>query len=46
MSINYGLAMHYRVLGRTGIRVSEIGLGAWVIGTDMYVAHDRERDIA
>ena len=38
--------MHYRVLGRTGIRVSEIGLGAWVIGTDMYGAHDRERDIA
>ncbi|ADN50442.1 aldo/keto reductase [Vulcanisaeta distributa] len=38
--------MHYRVLGRTGIRVSEIGFGAWAIGTDMYGAHDRERDIA
>lgn len=24
--------MHYRVLGRTGLRVSEIGLGAWAIG--------------
>ncbi|BDR91899.1 aldo/keto reductase [Vulcanisaeta souniana] len=38
--------MHHRALGRTGIRVSEISFGAWVIGTDMYGAHDRERDIA
>src|SRR5476649_380514 len=25
-------SMHYRVLGRTGLRVSEIGFGAWGIG--------------
>jgi aryl-alcohol dehydrogenase-like predicted oxidoreductase len=25
-------SMHYRVLGKTGIRVSEIGFGAWAIG--------------
>ena len=24
--------MEYRTLGRTGLRVSEIGLGAWAIG--------------
>ena len=24
--------MHYRVLGRTGLRVSEVGFGAWAIG--------------
>src|SRR6476469_8207210 len=24
--------MQYRILGRTGIRVSEIGFGAWAIG--------------
>jgi aryl-alcohol dehydrogenase-like predicted oxidoreductase len=24
--------MHYRLLGRTGLRVSEIGFGAWAIG--------------
>jgi aryl-alcohol dehydrogenase-like predicted oxidoreductase len=24
--------MHYRTLGRTGLRVSEVGFGAWAIG--------------
>lgn len=24
--------MHYRILGRTGLRVSEVGFGAWAIG--------------
>jgi aryl-alcohol dehydrogenase-like predicted oxidoreductase len=28
--------MHYRVLGRTGLRVSEIGYGAWGIGGEMW----------
>ena len=26
--------MHYRPLGRTGWKVSEIGFGAWAIGAD------------
>ncbi|GAB6947255.1 aldo/keto reductase [Vulcanisaeta sp. JCM 16161] len=38
--------MHYRVLGSTGIKVSEISFGAWVIGTSMYGAHDRDHDMA
>ena len=29
--------MHYRVFGRTGIRVSEIGYGAWGIGGQMWL---------
>src|SRR5512135_1024024 len=28
--------MHHRVLGRTGLRVSEIGYGAWGIGGEMW----------
>lgn len=28
--------MHYRELGKTGIRVSEIGFGAWAIGGDAW----------
>src|SRR5947209_2276653 len=28
--------MNYRILGRTGIKVSEIGFGAWAIGGDMW----------
>jgi aryl-alcohol dehydrogenase-like predicted oxidoreductase len=35
--------MHYRVLGRTGIKVSEIGLGSWELGGSYYL---RERSSA
>lgn len=28
--------MNYRVLGRTGLRVSEIGMGAWAIGGNQF----------
>ena len=28
--------MKYRVLGKTGIKVSEVGFGAWGIGGDAY----------
>jgi aryl-alcohol dehydrogenase-like predicted oxidoreductase len=35
--------MHYRQLGRTGYKVSEIGFGAWGIGKQMWVgAEDKE----
>ncbi|ADY02088.1 aldo/keto reductase [Vulcanisaeta moutnovskia 768-28] len=37
--------MHYRVLGKTGVKVSEIGFGAWVIGTSMYGDLDREYSV-
>lgn len=32
--------MNYRTLGRTGIRVSEIGFGAWGIGEGMWIGSD------
>ncbi len=32
--------MQYRLLGRTGIKVSEIGFGAWGIGGGMWLASD------
>ena len=35
--------MRYRQLGRTGIRVSEIGFGAWGIGGAMWQGGDDER---
>ena len=35
-------SVQYRTLGKTGIKVSEIGFGAWVIGTDMYGKLSRE----
>jgi aryl-alcohol dehydrogenase-like predicted oxidoreductase len=38
--------MLYRVLGRTGIRVSEIGFGAWGIGGGWGVQDDREAERA
>ncbi|MBI3696580.1 MAG: aldo/keto reductase [Acidobacteria bacterium] len=35
--------MRYRTLGRTGLRISEIGYGAWGIGRFMWIgAEDRE----
>lgn len=34
--------MHYRELGRTGFRVSEISLGAWAIGGDWGAISDDE----
>ncbi|WP_114577441.1 aldo/keto reductase [Saliphagus sp. LR7] len=34
--------MHYRELGDSGIQVSEIGFGAWVVGTDWW--GDRSED--
>jgi aryl-alcohol dehydrogenase-like predicted oxidoreductase len=34
--------VQYRTLGKTGIKVSEIGFGTWVIGTDMYGKLSRE----
>jgi aryl-alcohol dehydrogenase-like predicted oxidoreductase len=34
--------VQYRTLGKTGIKVSEIGFGAWVIGTDMYGTLNRD----
>jgi aryl-alcohol dehydrogenase-like predicted oxidoreductase len=35
--------MHYRILGKTGFEVSEIGHGAWGIGGNMWFGHtDRE----
>jgi aryl-alcohol dehydrogenase-like predicted oxidoreductase len=29
--------MHYRTLGRTGLRVSEVGLGSWELGGSYYL---------
>jgi aryl-alcohol dehydrogenase-like predicted oxidoreductase len=37
--------MRYRALGNTGIRVSEVSLGAWTIGTDMYGRLPREEAV-
>ncbi|HEY8498935.1 MAG TPA: aldo/keto reductase [Limnochordales bacterium] len=37
--------MHYRTLGRTGLRVSEIGFGAWGIGKDMWVGAEDDESI-
>src|SRR5712692_10081732 len=32
----YGSEMNYRVLGKTGLKVSEVGFGAWAIGGDTF----------
>ena len=37
--------MNYRTLGRTGLRVSEIGFGAWGIGGGMWQESDDEESI-
>ena len=36
--------MHYRTLGDSGVEVSEVGFGAWVVGTDWW--GDRTEDQA
>jgi aryl-alcohol dehydrogenase-like predicted oxidoreductase len=36
--------MHYRELGDSGVEVSEVGFGAWVVGTDWW--GDRDEDDA
>ena len=38
--------MRYRALGRTGLRVSEIGLGTWPFGGDEYGAVDDAESVA
>jgi aryl-alcohol dehydrogenase-like predicted oxidoreductase len=37
--------MRYRTLGRTGLRVSEIGYGAWGIGKAMWVGAEDEESL-
>lgn len=37
--------VHYRVLGRTGLKVSEIGFGAWGIGKGMWVGAEDEESL-
>jgi len=37
--------MNYRQLGKTGIQVSEIGMGCWGIGSDAYGASDDSTSI-
>jgi aryl-alcohol dehydrogenase-like predicted oxidoreductase len=34
--------MHYRTLGDSGVEVSEVGFGAWVVGTDWWGDRDEE----
>lgn len=38
--------MHYRTLGKTGIRVSEIGFGAWAIGGGMWATQSDDDSVA
>src|SRR5712692_6878055 len=38
--------MEYRVLGRSGIRASVVGFGAWGIGADMWEGSDDDRSLA
>ena len=37
--------MQSRPLGRTGLRVSEIGYGAWGIGQSMWIGADDEESV-
>src|SRR5512139_1090406 len=41
-----GDPMQYRQLGRTGIRVSEMGFGAWGIGKAMWLGAEDDRSVA
>jgi len=38
--------MEYRELGRTGLRVSEIGYGAWGIGASMWIGAREDESVA
>jgi len=38
--------MQHRELGDTGLSVSEIGFGSWVVGTDWWGDRSREEDLA
>lgn len=38
--------MEYRQLGRTGLRVSEIGYGAWGIGASMWIGAQEDESVA
>jgi aryl-alcohol dehydrogenase-like predicted oxidoreductase len=37
--------MHYRTLGRTGLRISEIGFGAWGIGNSGWLGASDEESV-
>ena len=37
--------MHYRTLGTSGVEVSEVGFGAWVVGTDWWGDRTRSDSI-
>jgi aryl-alcohol dehydrogenase-like predicted oxidoreductase len=37
--------MHYRTLGDSGVEVSEVGFGAWVVGTDWWGDRSEEEAI-
>lgn len=39
-------AMHYRMLGRTGLQVSTIGFGAWGIGGTMWIGATEDASLA
>src|SRR4051794_35008023 len=38
--------MQYRTLGRTGLKVSDIGYGAWGIGKAMWVGADDDESLS
>jgi aryl-alcohol dehydrogenase-like predicted oxidoreductase len=42
VAVGYGAEMKYRVLGRTGWKVSEISFGAWAIGGSWGEVDDRQ----
>jgi aryl-alcohol dehydrogenase-like predicted oxidoreductase len=37
--------MRYRTLGRTGLKVSELGYGAWGIGQSMWIGADDDESL-
>lgn len=40
-----GISMHYRTLGRTGLRVSDVGFGAMTIGGEIFGATDDQESL-
>jgi len=38
--------MHYRGTGNSGVEVSEVGFGAWVVGTDWWGTARASRRLA